>query len=174
MSSANAASAGSGKPSRPLVVRILLGFIKRVYALALIALVLYLSFSAFAYLVNALILQPPPPPQIVDLPLRADEGLLETNVLAFRGVTAVENPRVPLAHYHRVGAWFQPDPANNCTQSGCHAPLPHGENRANRAFLNMHATSLHCGVCHLDAQERPLAAGAAPGLRPAARAPAAG
>jgi hypothetical protein len=34
--------------------------------------------------------------------------------------------------------------------------LPHGRNKADRAFLNMHATSIHCGVCHMQTDQSPL------------------
>jgi hypothetical protein len=70
-------------------------------------------------------------------------------------MAASPQARVPPAHYHRLEEWFQPDPRNDCTTSGCHAPLPHSRDKALRAFLNMHATSIHCGVCHFKTDERP-------------------
>lgn len=130
--------------------------IERIWGAVLILLVLWLSWRAFSYLLHALVYPTPPPPQVVDLPLRADKTLLARPATAFPGVLSVENPRAPLAHYHRLGTWFQVDHANSCTQSGCHAPLPHGENKADRAFLNMHATALHCGVCHMQTDQTPL------------------
>lgn len=63
--------------------------------------------------------------------------------------------RGPLAHFHVIPAWFTPDPANSCTESGCHVALPHGEQRENRAFLNMHSTFIDCQVCHLEAEPGP-------------------
>jgi hypothetical protein len=154
MSSAATADKGAGAGRR--VLRGVLDLVKRVYALALMVLVLWLSWLAFEYLLVSLIFPAPPPEQIVDLPLRPDKRMMDQPPAAFTGVLSVENPRAPLAHYHRVDNWFQADRYNNCTQSGCHAPLPHGDNRATRAFLNMHATSLHCGVCHLATDARPL------------------
>jgi hypothetical protein len=66
---------------------------------------------------------------------------------------AAEHPRSPLAHHHRLIH----DPArflNDCVPApGCHNPLPHSS--AIRAFLNMHATSIHCGVCHFQSDDRP-------------------
>jgi hypothetical protein len=129
---------------------------RRIYALALIWVVLWLSWKAFFYLLAALILPAEPPPQIVDLPTRLDEKILARAGGSFAGIQATENPRVPLSHYHRLETWYQPEPLNGCTQAGCHAPLPHGKNRADRAFLNMHATSLHCGVCHERSEQEPL------------------
>jgi hypothetical protein len=135
---------------------ILLGTVTRLWALALIALVVFLSWRAFRYLLFALIFPSPTPPQIVQIPRRAAEELRAPAGPGFAGLTAVENPRAPVGHYHRIEPWFQPDPHNSCTQSGCHATLPHGRNKADRAFLNMHATSLHCGVCHLQVEQTPL------------------
>src|SRR5690606_8055967 len=62
----------------------------------------------------------------------------------------------PLAHYHRIDSWIEPDPFNDCARSGCHAPLPHARRKEVRAFLNMHATSIHCGVCHFQTDREPL------------------
>jgi len=149
-------ASGTQPGRRGFAGRLLVGIGKRVYALALIALVLWLSWLAFRYLLVSLIFAAPPPPQIVGLPLRANEAMLAAGAPAFAGVQAVENPRAPLGHYHRIGAWFEPDRFNDCTRSGCHAPLPHGRNKADRAFLNMHATSIHCGVCHMQTEQRPL------------------
>ncbi len=130
--------------------------LKRLYALALMVLVAWLSWRAFAYLVIALLLPARPPPQITEIPKRLDAATL-SRPQPLAGQRAAENPRAPLAHYHRLGSWFRvADPANDCTRSGCHAPLPHHRDKASRAFLNMHATSLHCGVCHLDTAQQPL------------------
>ena len=139
-----------------LVRRVLIGAIKRVHAVLLITIVLYLSYRAFMYLIISLLYPSPAPPQVLDLPLRANASMLREDGPAFVGMRAVEHPRAPLGHYHRVDEWFQPDKLNGCTTSGCHAPLPHGRNKADRAFLNMHATSLHCGVCHIATDEDPL------------------
>jgi len=129
---------------------------RRIYALALMWVVLWLSWKAFYYLLAALILPAEPPPQIVDLPTRLDKKTLARSGGSFTGIQATENPRGPLSHYHRMGSWYQPEPLNGCTQSGCHVPLPHGKNKADRAFLNMHATSLHCGLCHERSEREPL------------------
>ena len=137
-------------------VRLLLGLGKRVYALLLIVVVLWLSWRAFKYLLVALIFSAPPPPQIVELPRRMDVSMLSPQAYSAAGIAATENPRTPPAHYHQLGAWFQSDAANDCTRSGCHQPLPHGKNKADRAFLNLHATSLHCGVCHMQTDQTPL------------------
>ena len=60
--------------------------------------------------------------------------------------------RSPMAHFHIIPPWYSPDPANTCTDAGCHEPLPHGERKEDRAFLNMHTTFVDCQVCHLDAE----------------------
>jgi len=56
----------------------------------------------------------------------------------------------------RLDGWLQPDPVNDCARSGCHSPFPHSGQKETRAFLNMHATSLHCGVCHMTEATTPL------------------
>ena len=129
---------------------------KKIYALGLVGLVLWLSGKAFVYLIAGLILRAEPPPQIVDIPTRLDETALARSGASYAGVQATENPRSPLSHYHRLDTWHQPDRLNGCITTGCHVQLPHGKNKVDRAFLNMHATSLHCGVCHLKPEGEPL------------------
>jgi hypothetical protein len=147
----NAASHPPAGPNRALEAAV--GISRRLWSLLLIAVVLWLSYRAIRYLFDALLQPAAAPAQIVALPLRTSE---ELRAPAFAGVSAVENPRSPLGHYHRIENWFQPDRFNGCIRSGCHTPLPHGRNKADRAFLNMHATSLHCGVCHLQTDQQPL------------------
>ena len=124
------------------------GLIQRVYAIVLIAVILWASYRAIHYLVVFLMFPPPPPLQITQVPKRLDEALLRTSADDFAGMTATEHVRSPLSHFHRLDDWFQYDRFNDCTRSGCHSPLPHTQHREVRAFLNMHATSLHCAVCH--------------------------
>lgn len=147
---------GLGRRAARGLWHVVLGIAKRIWALALIALVLWLSYRAVDYLVTALLRPTEAPSQIVEIPRELDAAMLQRPRWAFAGVKATENPRTPPAHYHRIDNWFQPDRFNDCTRTGCHAPLPHGRNKADRAFLNMHATSLHCGVCHLQSDQTPL------------------
>ncbi len=132
------------------------GLTLRAYALALIAIIGYTSYRAFRYLAVSLMVSAPPPAQVTQWPRRLDTTTLETNRHAWAGLETVEHARAPLAHYHRLDTWIQPDRANNCTTSGCHPALPHAGRKETRAFLNMHATSIHCGVCHLQSESRPL------------------
>ena len=134
----------------------LLEFGKRGYALVLIGVILWLSWLAVHYLVTSLILPGRPPAQIVDIPTKLDQSAMIRSELA-ASAQATANPRGPLSHYHRLDEGFQPDRFNGCTLSQCHSPLPHGKNKADRAFLNMHATSIHCGVCHTQHDQKPLA-----------------
>lgn len=129
---------------------------KRVYAAILIGIVLGLTFMALRYLVRSLILPAPPPPQIVDIPRWMNAVMLERGRGSFAGVAATANPRTPPTHYHNLGPPFEPDRVNGCTRGGCHFPLPHGRQKTDRAFLNMHATSIHCGVCHMQTEQQPL------------------
>jgi hypothetical protein len=136
--------------------RLMLEPVRRLYAAGIIALVLWLSFLAIRYLIVTLMFPVPAPAQITGIPRRLTEAMLETRRTQWPGVVDNENPRAPLAHYHRLDEWIEPDRFNSCTQSGCHAPLPHARHKEVRAFLNMHATSLNCAVCHLQAGQRPL------------------
>jgi hypothetical protein len=130
--------------------------IKRGYALTLIVLVLWLSWQALFYLISSLMLPARPPKQIVDIPTKLNESVLVRSATARKTTTTTVNQRSPLSHYHRLDQGFQADPLNGCTASQCHSPLPHGKNKADRAFLNMHATSIHCGVCHIQTDQKPL------------------
>ena len=130
--------------------------IPRVYAVAVILVTVWLSYRAIAYLMISLFTPAKTPAQITGIPTHLDEAFLQTHRADWLGVELSEHPRVPPAHYHRIGGWLQPDPFNGCTQAGCHRPNPHDQRKEVRAFLNMHATSLHCGVCHLRSDKEPL------------------
>lgn len=152
-----AAHRRSARDRLRLLGRLGLESVRRSYAVAVIAVVAWLSFLALRYLVVTLMFPAPAPAQITGIPTRLTESVLRTDKSAWRGVTTDANPRTPPAHYHRIAGWIQPDRFNGCTTSGCHDPLPHARRKEVRAFLNMHATSLHCGVCHLPRDEQPLA-----------------
>jgi hypothetical protein len=136
--------------------RLILEIVRRVYAVGMIALVTWLSYRALWYLLGTLMFPSATPEQIVGIPKRLTAEVLKTHRASWEGLQASATPRTPLAHYHRMDTWFQPDPYNNCTTSGCHEALPHSRNTAVRAFLNMHALTLQCGVCHMQAEKTPL------------------
>jgi hypothetical protein len=137
--------------------RLVWALLKRGYAAALIVIVLWLSWQAVHYLVSSLLLPARPPAQIVDIDTTLTPSTLLRLETSTKGGRVIPRPRTPLSHYHQLDAGFQTDRLNGCTISQCHAPLPHGKNKADRAFLNMHATSIHCAVCHLHTEEKPLA-----------------
>ena len=116
----------------------------------MILLVGWLSYVALRYLVVTLMFPTPVPGQIAGVPRRLTADVLATRRGDWLGVQANQNPRTPAAHYHRLGGWVRPDRFNTCAQSGCHAPVPHAERKELRAFLNLHATSMHCGICHVE------------------------
>lgn len=138
------------------LVRLLAALLKRLYALAAIVVILWLTYYAFRYLIGSLLVPTRAPGQITALPRRLDEALLRVRRPDWPGLAAVEHPRSPLSRYHRFDTWIQADPLNDCTRSGCHGPLPHAKRKEVRAFLNMHATTLHCGVCHMESDDVPL------------------
>ncbi|MBW7904334.1 MAG: hypothetical protein LC135_12630 [Phycisphaerae bacterium] len=130
--------------------------LRRAYAFALIVLIFWVSFAAMKYLVVSLVAPLETPAQVRAIPSRMDEELLHGRRPDWLGLRSVENPRAPLAYYHRLTSWLPPDNANTCTRSGCHGPLPHANRIEVRAFLNMHAASIHCGVCHMEHERTPL------------------
>ena len=133
------------------------GLLWRIYALVPIFIVLFLSYQAIKYLFVSLLFPYAAPEQITSIPTRLTDEMWRTEPAAWIGrVLAREAPRTPLAHYHRIDGWFQPDSFNDCTRSGCHFPMPHNKRKEIRAFLNMHTTSMHCGVCHLKSDDKPL------------------
>lgn len=133
-----------------------IGILRRIYAVIPIVVVLYLSYKAIEYLVVMLLVPYAPPPQITHIPARMTQEAWQAEPDRWLGTALTDNPRAPLRHYHHIDGWFQPDHQNDCTRSGCHGPLPHAERKETRAFLNMHATSVHCGVCHLQSEQTPL------------------
>ncbi len=129
--------------------------VPRVYAFGLMLVITWLTYMSIRYLIVSLAVPGQAPPQIAALPTRLDRDVIGAGRTAFAALDAAEHPRSPLAHYHRLDSWIEPDKFNDCTRSGCHSPLPHAKGKEVRAFLNMHATSIHCGVCHLQGDDVP-------------------
>ncbi len=140
----------------PRLRRALPEIVRRAYALALMLVIVWLTSLAVRYLIDSLFRPSATPAQVVGLPTRLTESVLQRRWGAWSGIQAAEHARSPLAHYHRLEGWIQPDAYNDCTHSGCHRPLPHAQHKEHRAFLNLHATSLHCGVCHMQSPDTPL------------------
>lgn len=134
------------------VYRLICEYGVRAYALALAALVAFLGYHALHYLVVGLLFSHPPPKQVTGVPLRLEDSLLQVDRQSWLGLAAVETPRSPPSHYHRLDTWVRPDRFNDCARSGCHGPAPHAQRKEDRAFLNMHAASMHCGVCHMQSE----------------------
>ena len=124
--------------------------LRRTYSAGLLCVCATICFSSMHFLVTLLLTRQNAPIEIIQIPKRLDAGMLASSawVPAGDGAGAKEPPRGPLAHFHQIPKWFQADPGNDCTTSGCHVSLPHGQRIEVRAFLNMHATFLDCAVCH--------------------------
>lgn len=159
--------ATNAKPAEPLLRRFVraigrgakrftISFLRRGYALAMALIIIWLSVRAITYLIDSLIKPAKSPAQVEAVPLRLNEQWLHKPRPDWLGLQVVENPRSPLSRYHRLDSWIQQDAVNDCTRSGCHAPLPHSHRKEVRAFLNMHATTLHCGVCHFRSEKKPV------------------
>lgn len=124
--------------------------VRRGYSLGVAGLYIGVASVSLSFLANLLLHRETAPVEIVDIPARLDAETF------FAGAAAPvsyqleweHRARGPLAHFHLIPQWFQPDPQDTCTTSGCHYPLPHGERIEVRAFLNMHATFVDCGACH--------------------------
>lgn len=145
-----------GRGLRGFLARLARALGARLYAVALIAIIVYVSYRAVAYLVVSLMTPDRAPEQIVGIARELDARLLQPDAPPLLGRIAVDTPRTPPSHYHRIDTTYVADRFNDCTRSGCHVPLPHAVHKEERAFLNMHATSLHCGVCHFVSGDRPL------------------
>lgn len=119
--------------------------IVRAYAAGLLLVTLWTGYAVFDYLIETVFSPMHVPQEIREWQARLDATLLTAQPAA--GLTR-DAPRAPMNHYHGVQRWYQPDPLNNCTTSGCHSPLPHGKSKAVRAFANFHSTFLSCEMCH--------------------------
>lgn len=126
-------------------------FVKRVYSLGLLTATAAVGFVAMRFLLVLLFTKQQAPVAIKDIPKRLDVQTIvsQTAGNGHRSHAEDANPiRGPLAHYHQIPPWQNASLAGNCTTSGCHAPLPHGNRIEIRAFLNMHATFADCMLCH--------------------------
>jgi cytochrome b subunit of formate dehydrogenase len=133
---------------------VLRSFIRRTYSLLLMLAVAALCYFSLSWLGQQLFGIGPAPEEVRDVATRIDLDAL-TSPDRRGGSRAGRYERGPLAHFHVIPAWYTPDPANGCTEGGCHDVLPHGEKKEDRAFLNMHATFVDCQVCHAEQAPRP-------------------
>ena len=112
-------------PLHPLsLLRCLGKFFTRVYALALMLVLCYAGYLAVTYLMDIIVRPVQTPKQMLEWQARTDVASLRE--ASSPGVSS-QAARAPMAHYHRIETWFQNDPGNGCTTSGCHEPLPHGK-----------------------------------------------
>ncbi|MCG3180795.1 MAG: hypothetical protein BIFFINMI_03158 [Phycisphaerae bacterium] len=127
----------------------------RLWAAAILVVVVWAGAVAVRYLVRQ-VFQPAPVPQ----KFLAWQGHIEADDLRQPDVPGLNAPsqRAPLGHYHTVESWYQPEPRNACTLSGCHGPLPHEKIATVRAFANFHTTFLNCLTCHGEYDAGPIPA----------------
>ena len=124
----------------------------RSYALLIFSLVLAAGYLSVHYLALTVFFPPSMPKPMMDWAARLDVTALRST--AREGVERPA-PRAPISHYHSLDQWFQPDPQNGCTLSGCHEPLPHDHRAKVPAFANFHTTFLACQMCHAPPGQRP-------------------
>ncbi|MCF7957201.1 MAG: cytochrome b/b6 domain-containing protein, partial [Phycisphaerae bacterium] len=124
--------------------------VRRGYSVVLLAVLIMIWVSSLTFLLSHLFHRQTAPTEILEIPKRLDAKTLEAapHSLAQANASVAPMTRGPLAHFHQIPPWFQSDPTNSCTTSGCHTRLPHGKRVETRAFLNMHTTIMDCGVCH--------------------------
>jgi cytochrome b subunit of formate dehydrogenase len=127
------------------------GVARRAYSGAAAVLYVVVATTSISFLMHMLLEREAAPVEIVDIPKRLDADAFFTAAVAPASFEAGQaRVRGPLAHFHQIPQWFQPDPKDSCATAGCHTPLPHGQRIEVRAFLNMHATFVDCVVCHAD------------------------
>ena len=141
------------EPERHIVIERIIDTIRRLYSLAMLMFVGFLCLTSMKFLTGQLIQPDSRPSEVQRLPVRLDAKSLEVMPSDIAGQTGARErrwERGPLSHFHVIPAWYSADPGNRCADSGCHEPLPHGERKGDRAFLNMHATFIDCSICHLE------------------------
>jgi hypothetical protein len=127
----------------------------RVYALVIMAVVVWAGYAAVTYLYRAVFTPGRPPEELL-----AWEGATRAEALRAPEALGITTPaiRSPIAHYHAVDRWFHPDLRNGCITSGCHDPIPHSKSKELRAFANLHSTFMSCEVCHTQHEAAPMPA----------------
>ncbi|HOA72935.1 MAG TPA: hypothetical protein PL151_01175 [Phycisphaerae bacterium] len=134
---------------------ILKNVLVRGYTLGILLVVVFTGYTAVSYLYRSIFKPGKPPTEIL-----AWKGETAAERLRTPGALGITEPagRAPLAHYHAVDRWYQPDLRNGCITSGCHDPIPHSQSKELRAFANLHSTFMSCEVCHRQASATPISA----------------
>jgi hypothetical protein len=126
----------------------------RLWALAILLVVIWTGYTAVAYLVRSVFMASRVPPQYLAWQAALDRDTLLPEKEQAALLAAL---RAPATHYHAVGNPLPPDPHSGCTTSGCHSPLPHTKRKEIRAFANLHATFMTCWMCHQEPSALPVA-----------------
>ncbi|MCF7957200.1 MAG: cytochrome b/b6 domain-containing protein [Phycisphaerae bacterium] len=126
------------KPSLWHTVRV------RLHALLVLLIVAWATYMAVMYLFRS-VFKPLEIPQ----QYHARQGQLSADSLKQDMTDNIgDAARAPMNHYHGVDRWFEPDPFNGCTSTGCHSAMPHNKIAAVRSFDNFHTTFISCHLCH--------------------------
>ncbi len=140
---------------RSWIVRLARSIVRRIYAAGLMTACALIGFVSINFLMHLLFTRQAAPVEIREIPRRLDANVLLASQVRPAKPGDDDGPqRGPLAHFHQIPQWFNPDSGNSCTISGCHEPVPHGKRIEVRAFLNMHATFVDCTVCHTEEAAR--------------------
>jgi hypothetical protein len=125
----------------------------RLYALAILLVVVATGYSAVAYLMRSVFSPMQVSEQFISRHQTLDVDTLRDGRMKAAYLTA---PTASPGQYHETDHRFQADLHNGCTTSGCHSPLPHTKSKEARAFVNFHATFLNCTMCHDAGAKNPL------------------
>jgi hypothetical protein len=131
------------QPNSGRAKRLLANFGVRFYALILLVLVAWAATAALSYLFRSVFEPNKIPDRFVNRPLNLSVDALEQG-----GQAVATGHTAPLDHYHGVGRLAWGAAQTGCSTSGCHAPLPHNQDKATRAFANLHVTFMDCNMCH--------------------------
>ncbi len=116
----------------------------RAWSLAIMLVIVWTTWVAFAYLIHYVFTPPEPPAWLRENQPPSGPGAPWSQLTTGAGPA----PLTPAGHYHRIDRWFRPDSTNSCLASECHDTLPHRARKETRAFANMHSTFADCMLCH--------------------------
>ena len=138
-------NAPAHEQSKPSGVGRIGQMMQRLYALAILLVIVWTGYTAVAYLFRAVFT-----PVHVSEHMKQWAAVIDAATLVDRDLATEAQlyPRAPLRHFHTLGGLFEPAPNTGCTISGCHGTLAHHKRKEVRAFANLHTTFMTCRMCH--------------------------
>lgn len=125
-------------------------FLKKIYALVTIVLLIYVSYIVYILVTHIWHLEVKSEKQtnkITEEEKLFKEMLQGSKMVEYNlGYKVIKQEDLE-KHFHHIGENTLHDDINLCIK--CHGDIPHNKNKAIRAFLNMHSDFLACEVCHI-------------------------